>query len=165
MLNDAGVAVTAGDEELTVQVTETAEPLVNVTTTFGLGVTLLPETTEPLDGLHATEKSKPAATLKVTVVVRDCPLFVPVTTTVKTPLDAKVHDNVTVALGGRVTLAGIVQATLLDDNVTIPLKAGEDEPPTVTCEVRALPATPDTDDGVALNAKSATLKVTVVVRD
>src|SRR3989442_10477225 len=125
MLNDAGVAVTAGDEELTVQVTETAEPLVNVTTTFGLGVTLLPETTEPLDGLHATEKSKPAATLKVTVVVRDCPLFVPVTTTVKVveTVTVKVHDKVAVWLGGRVTLAGIVQAVgLLDNNVIKPLK-------------------------------------------
>jgi len=77
--------------------------------------------------------------------------------TLKTPLDAKVHDNVTVALGGRVTLAGIVQATLLDDNATAPLKAGEDEPPTVTCEVRALPRTPFTVDGLAERAKLVTV--------
>jgi hypothetical protein len=53
-LNDAGVTVTAVDEEVTEHVTEAAVPLVRVTTTFGLGVTLLPATTEPLAGLQAT---------------------------------------------------------------------------------------------------------------
>jgi hypothetical protein len=53
-LKDAGLAVTAVDEELTLHVTEVAVPLVRVTTTFGFRVTLLPETTEPLVGLQAT---------------------------------------------------------------------------------------------------------------
>jgi hypothetical protein len=53
-LNDVGVTVTAVDEEVTEHVTEAAVPLVRVTTTFGLGVTLLPATTEPLAELQAT---------------------------------------------------------------------------------------------------------------
>ena len=53
MLNDAGAAVTAEDEELTVQVTETAVPVNRVTTTFELAP--LPETTEALVELQTTE--------------------------------------------------------------------------------------------------------------
>src|SRR2546425_1954307 len=124
-VKEAGVAVTAVDELVTVQETEAAAPLVRATTTFGFGVTLLPETTAPLDGLQATEKSNPAEMLNVTAVDRDCRLFVPVTTTWKVveTVTVKVHDNVVVALGGRVTLDAIVQAVgLLDDNATIPLK-------------------------------------------
>src|SRR2546425_13245958 len=49
-VKEAGVAVTAVDELVTVQETEAAAPLVRATTTFGFGVTLLPETTAPLDG-------------------------------------------------------------------------------------------------------------------
>jgi hypothetical protein len=62
-LNDAGAAVTAVDEEVTLHVTEAAVPLVRVTTTFGAGVTLLPATTEPVAGLQATLKSNGAATV------------------------------------------------------------------------------------------------------
>ena len=57
-VNDAGRAVTAADELVTVQVTEAAVPLVRATTTFGFGVTLLPETAEPLAGLQTTLKLK-----------------------------------------------------------------------------------------------------------
>jgi len=62
-VKDAGVAVTAVDEEVTVHVTEVAVPLVRATTTFGLGLTLLPETTEPLVELQATLKLNTAPTV------------------------------------------------------------------------------------------------------
>ena len=143
-MKEAGVAVTAVDELVTVQETEAAAPLVRATTTFGFGVTLLPETTAPLDGLQATLKLKAGEMLNVTVVVRDCRLFVPVTTTRKVveTVTVKVHDNVVVALGGRVTLDAIVQAVgLLDDNATIPLKPVE--PPTLIVAPAATPLVPE----------------------
>src|SRR5712692_266078 len=80
--------------------------------------------------------------MNVTVVVRDCPVFVPVTTTGKEPDAVKVHDKVAVWLGGRVTLTGIVQATLLDDNATAPLNCGDREPPTLIVAASGLPLTP-----------------------
>jgi hypothetical protein len=78
--------------------------------------------------------------LNTTVVVRDCPEFVPVTTTEKVPDVAKVHDKVATWLGGRVTLAGIVQAALLDDNATAPLKPVE--PVTLTVAESETPVPP-----------------------
>jgi hypothetical protein len=76
-------------------------------------------------------------TLNTTVVIRDCPLFVPVTITETEPAAVKVHDKAVVASGGRVTLGAIVQAALSDDNATLPLKPVE--PATL---IVALAATP-----------------------
>jgi hypothetical protein len=122
-----------------VQATEVVVPETKVATTFGFGVTLPPATTEPLAGLHFTLKSK-AATLNTTVVVRDCPLFIPVTMTETVPAVVKVHDNAVTWLGGRVTLGAIEQAALLDDNATTPLKPVE--PLTVIDAVSATPVPP-----------------------
>jgi hypothetical protein len=52
-LNDAGAAVTAVDEEVTLHATEAAVPLVRVTTTFELAP--LPATTVAAVELQATE--------------------------------------------------------------------------------------------------------------
>jgi len=89
----------------------------------------------------------------------------PVTTTEKVveTVTVKVHDKVAVWLGGRVTLAGIVQATLLDDNVTIPLNCGDREPPTLIDAASGVPLAPVIGP-LFERTKSATLKVTVVVR-
>src|SRR2546425_1810755 len=46
-VKEAGVAVTAVDELVTVQETEAAAPLVRATTTFGFGVTLRSEENTP----------------------------------------------------------------------------------------------------------------------
>jgi len=102
--------------------------------------------------------------LKTTLVVRDCPLFVPVTTTVKVPAEGNVHDSVEVCgVGGRVTLVGLSeQLTLSSVKATTP--ANPPRPVTVMVEVTGTPVPPDT--GVTpLRAKSVTLTVTVVVRD
>ena len=70
------------------------------------------------------------------------------------PAVVKVHDKVATWLGGRVTLAGIVQAALLDDNATIPLKPVE--PLTLIVAESATPVPPLTVDGLAERAKLVT---------
>ena len=61
-------------------------------------------------------------TVKVTLAVRDWPLFVPVTVTVKIPVAEKVHDSIAVWSGGRVTLGAIEQLRLFCDKATAPEK-------------------------------------------
>jgi hypothetical protein len=98
--------------------------------------------------------------LNTTVVVRDCPLFVPFTTTLKVPAALKLHDKVAVWLGGRVTLSGVEQAVVPVPPVTFVDKATTPpnpvEPPTLIVEVSVAPVPPFTVDGLAERAKLVT---------
>jgi len=85
---------------------------------------------------------KPVA--KPTVVVRDCPLLVPVTVTVQDPATEAVQESVEVCgVGGSVTLVGVrvqvkpVAGVMLDDRATAPEKPFR--PVTVMVDVPATP--------------------------
>jgi len=152
--------VTPATDHVTVPVGVVGAPLVSVT--VAVHDVAWPTTT--VDGVQAMAVEVTwTAMLKTTLVVRDCPLFVPVTTTVKLPGEGNVHVSVAVCVGGRVTLAGLV-AQLALSSVRATAPANPPRPVTVIVEVTGTPGLPET--GVTpLRAKSVTVTATVVVRD
>jgi len=157
------VAVHSAGAPVAVNVTVPVKPFT--------GATVIVEVDEPgattlIDvGLAVTGKS---VTVTVTVVVRDCPLFVPVTVTVYVPAEP-VHDRVEVCgVGGSVTLVGVrvhvnPAGDTAEDRATVP--ANPFTPATEMVEVAAFPATTVALAGLAARVKFVTMTVTVAVLD